>query len=121
MCAGAMIHARIDRLVFAADDPKAGAAGSVLAVLNHRRSESPDGRLNGGSWRRRVPICYESFFNAADSYPAMQASNSRLVEPLLCNLCTSLCTPLRGAATAERPNAFSTTISISYTEIDIER
>jgi tRNA(adenine34) deaminase len=35
MCAGAMIHARIDRLVFAADDPKAGAAGSVLEVLNH--------------------------------------------------------------------------------------
>lgn len=35
MCAGAMIHARIDRLIFAADDPKAGAAGSVLSVLNH--------------------------------------------------------------------------------------
>jgi tRNA(adenine34) deaminase len=35
MCAGAMIHARLDRLVFAACDPKAGAAGSVLAVLNH--------------------------------------------------------------------------------------
>ncbi len=35
MCAGAMIHARLDRLVFAATDPKAGACGSVLAVLNH--------------------------------------------------------------------------------------
>jgi tRNA(adenine34) deaminase len=35
MCAGAMIHARIDRLVFAATDPKAGACGSVLSVLNH--------------------------------------------------------------------------------------
>lgn len=35
MCAGAMIHARIDRLVYAAGDPKAGAAGSVLAVINH--------------------------------------------------------------------------------------
>jgi tRNA(adenine34) deaminase len=35
MCAGAMIHARLDRLVYAAADPKAGAAGSVLAVLNH--------------------------------------------------------------------------------------
>jgi tRNA(adenine34) deaminase len=30
-----MIHARLERLVFAAGDPKAGAAGSVLAVLNH--------------------------------------------------------------------------------------
>ena len=35
MCAGAMIHARIDRLVFAAADPKAGACGSVLTVVNH--------------------------------------------------------------------------------------
>jgi tRNA(adenine34) deaminase len=41
MCAGAMVLARIDRLVFGALDPKAGAAGSVLDVctdarLNHR-------------------------------------------------------------------------------------
>ena len=35
MCAGAMIHARLDRLVFAAADAKAGAAGSVLSVINH--------------------------------------------------------------------------------------
>ena len=35
MCAGAMIHARIHRLVAAAADPKAGACGSVLAVLNN--------------------------------------------------------------------------------------
>ncbi len=35
MCAGAMIHARLRRLVYGADDPKAGAAGSVLAVINH--------------------------------------------------------------------------------------
>src|SRR6516164_8122765 len=37
MCAGAMIHARLDRLVYAAPDPKTGAAGSVLEVLNHPR------------------------------------------------------------------------------------
>jgi tRNA(adenine34) deaminase len=37
MCAGAMVHARIDRLVFAAADPKAGACGSVLEVLNHQQ------------------------------------------------------------------------------------
>jgi tRNA(adenine34) deaminase len=35
MCSGAMIHARIARLVFATADPKAGACGSVLNVLNH--------------------------------------------------------------------------------------
>jgi tRNA(adenine34) deaminase len=35
MCAGAMVHARIKRLVYGADDPKAGAAGSAMQVLNH--------------------------------------------------------------------------------------
>jgi len=35
MCAGAILHARIARLVFAARDPKAGACGSVLGVMNH--------------------------------------------------------------------------------------
>ena len=37
MCAGALIHARIARLVYGAKDVKAGAAGSVLEVLNHPR------------------------------------------------------------------------------------
>jgi tRNA(adenine34) deaminase len=41
MCAGAIVLARVPRVVYAADDPKAGAAGSVLNVLaeprlNHR-------------------------------------------------------------------------------------
>lgn len=41
MCAGAMIHARVARLVFGALDPKAGAVGSIYNVLtdprlNHR-------------------------------------------------------------------------------------
>ena len=35
MCAGAMVHARLKRLVYGADDPKAGAVHSVLQVLNH--------------------------------------------------------------------------------------
>jgi len=41
MCAGAMLHARVERLVFGATDPKTGAAGSVLNVflekqINHQ-------------------------------------------------------------------------------------
>ena len=35
MCAGAMVHARLRRVVFGASDPKAGASGSVLKILNH--------------------------------------------------------------------------------------
>lgn len=35
MCAGAMIHARLSRLIYGTSDPKAGAVSSVLEVLNH--------------------------------------------------------------------------------------
>ncbi len=37
MCAGAIMHARIARLVFGARDPKAGAAGGIMQVINHPR------------------------------------------------------------------------------------
>lgn len=35
MCTGAILHARVARLVYGALDPKAGACGSVLGVMNH--------------------------------------------------------------------------------------
>ena len=37
MCAGAIVHARVARVVFATDDPKTGAAGSVFDTLNSDR------------------------------------------------------------------------------------
>ncbi|HKF52168.1 MAG TPA: nucleoside deaminase, partial [Candidatus Acidoferrales bacterium] len=37
MCAGAMLQARIDRLVYGADDPKGGAVRSCFAVFEHPR------------------------------------------------------------------------------------
>ena len=37
MCAGAMVHARLKRLIYGAPDPKAGAVESVMKVLNHPR------------------------------------------------------------------------------------
>jgi tRNA(adenine34) deaminase len=45
MCAGAMVHARIERLVYGAADPKSGAAGSVFDLvqsqkMNHRIATS---------------------------------------------------------------------------------
>jgi len=35
MCSGALVHARLKRLVYGADDPKAGSVRSVMQVLNH--------------------------------------------------------------------------------------
>lgn len=37
MCAGALVLARVPRLVYAAIDPKAGAAGSILDITRHHR------------------------------------------------------------------------------------
>jgi len=51
MCAGAAVHARIQRLVYGAKDPKAGADGSILQVVNHpdlnHRMEVQSGVLAG--------------------------------------------------------------------------
>jgi len=51
MCAGALVHARIKRLVYGADDPKAGAVHSVIQVVNHpqlnHRMEVKGGVLAG--------------------------------------------------------------------------
>jgi tRNA(adenine34) deaminase len=53
MCAGALVHARIRRLVYGADDPKAGAVHSIMQVLNHpllnHRMEVKGGVLAGRS------------------------------------------------------------------------
>ena len=63
MCAGAMVHARIRRLVYGADDPKAGAVHSALHVLNHpalnHRVEIRTGVLAG----RCTEILQEFFRN----------------------------------------------------------
>jgi tRNA(adenine34) deaminase len=51
MCAGAIVHARIARLVYGARDLKAGAVGSVMQMLNHpklnHRVEVTEGVLAG--------------------------------------------------------------------------
>ncbi len=61
MCAGAITHARIRRLIYAADDPKAGAVRSALEVLNHptmnHRVEVTTGVLAG-----RAMEMLQSFF-----------------------------------------------------------
>ena len=61
MCAGALVHARIKRLVYGADDPKAGAVHSVMQVLNHpqlnHRMEVKRGVLAG-----RCAEMLQSFF-----------------------------------------------------------
>lgn len=53
MCAGAMVHARIKRLVYGSDDPKTGAVHSVMQVVNHpqlnHRIEVRSGVLAGRS------------------------------------------------------------------------
>jgi len=61
MCAGALVLARVKRLVFGASDPKAGAAGSVVdivrhPVLNHRLE------VEGGVMAEEAAALLRQFF-----------------------------------------------------------
>src|SRR5262250_3042001 len=61
MCAGALVHARIRRLVYGADDPKAGAVHSVLAVFNHP-SLNHKIEVQGGVLAGRCAEILQEFF-----------------------------------------------------------
>lgn len=63
MCAGAMVHARLKRLVYGADDPKAGAVVSVLQVLNHPRLNHIM-EVKAGVLAGRCAALLQSFFRA---------------------------------------------------------
>lgn len=63
MCAGAMIHARIGRVVYATTDPKTGAAGSAFDLLQHERHNH---RLDveGGILAAEASEMLSAFFRA---------------------------------------------------------
>jgi tRNA(adenine34) deaminase len=61
MCAGAMVLARLDRLVYGADDPKAGAVKSVLQVLNHPKLNHQM-EVTGGVLAGRCMVMVQAFF-----------------------------------------------------------
>jgi tRNA(adenine34) deaminase len=61
MCAGAIVLARIPRVVYAAADPKAGAAGSVLDILGEPRLNHRP-QVDGGLLAGEAAELLESFF-----------------------------------------------------------
>lgn len=61
MCAGALVHARIRRLVYGADDPKAGAVHSVITVLNHPQLNHQM-NVRGGVLAGRSAELLQTFF-----------------------------------------------------------
>ena len=61
MCAGAMIHARLERIVFAATDPKTGAAGGKFDLLsNPAHNHAPV--INGGCLAEECSALLKDFF-----------------------------------------------------------
>jgi tRNA(adenine34) deaminase len=61
MCAGALVHARLKRLVYGADDPKAGAIHSVMEVLNHPQLNHRM-EVRGGVLAGRCAEVLQTFF-----------------------------------------------------------
>jgi tRNA(adenine34) deaminase len=61
MCAGALVHARIKRLVYGADDPKAGAIHSVMQVVNHPQLNHKM-EVQGGVLAGRCAEMVQAFF-----------------------------------------------------------
>ena len=61
MCAGALIHARVRRLVYGADDAKAGAVRSVLQLINHP-SLNHQMEIRGGVLAGRSAEVLQEFF-----------------------------------------------------------
>lgn len=61
MCAGAIVHARLRRLVYGAEDPKAGAVHSVMQVLNHPELNHQT-EVRGGVLAGRSAELLQSFF-----------------------------------------------------------
>jgi tRNA(adenine34) deaminase len=61
MCAGAVVHARLKRMVYGADDPKAGAVHSVMEVLNHPKLNHHM-EVRGGVLAGRCAEMLQSFF-----------------------------------------------------------
>jgi len=68
MCAGAMVHARIRRLVYGADDPKAGAVQSVIEVLNHPKLNHRM-EVRGGVLAGRCAELLQAFFRERRQKP----------------------------------------------------
>lgn len=62
MCAGAMVLARLPRLVYAAIDPKAGAAGSVTDITRHHRLNHHV-HVEGGLYAEEAAELLRAFFS----------------------------------------------------------
>jgi tRNA(adenine34) deaminase len=63
MCAGTIIHSRIDRVVVAAEEPRAGAAGSALNVLNNSKVNHQC-QLEFGLMREESSAILKRFFKS---------------------------------------------------------
>jgi tRNA(adenine34) deaminase len=62
MCAGAMVHARVERVVYGAADPKSGAAGSVFDLLPSESRFNHHTRVEGGVLAEDCAELLRNFF-----------------------------------------------------------
>jgi tRNA(adenine34) deaminase len=70
MCAGALVQSRIERVVYGADDPKAGSAGTLLNILqfpgfNHFV------KITGGVLAKETADLLQEYFKSKRTHPAI--------------------------------------------------
>ncbi len=75
MCSGAMLHARIAKLVFGASDPKTGACGSVINLMNEPKLNHHAEVLGG-------VLALECGAVLSDFFKSRRASKSALQKPI---------------------------------------
>ncbi len=64
MCAGAIVHARVDRVVFATTDPRSGAAGSMFDLLPSDQRFNHYTQCEGGVLAEQSAMLLRDFFRA---------------------------------------------------------
>ncbi|QQZ27714.1 tRNA adenosine(34) deaminase TadA [Thiothrix subterranea] len=71
MCVGAMLHARVERVVFGAYDPKTGAAGSAFDLLQHPRHYHKIAAVQGGVLQEECATLLQAFFRERRAVAAL--------------------------------------------------
>ncbi len=79
MCAGALLHSRVKRIVYGAPDLKAGAAGTVMDLFSSQAAYHY-ATVKKGCWKRSVELSYKRFSAAKKEIKAKRDAERKDAE-----------------------------------------